>query len=102
MYFLTSSSVLQYRVVSSKNHVTRGLDCEMCCNFSEKQACITRRQPSELLENVFVQVMLSPIANDKPIFILNKHIASLNQYYAYICNWKGLEMILFDSTTLSV
>ena len=33
--------------VSRKNHVTRG-PTGICCVFSEKQACIARRHPSEM------------------------------------------------------
>ena len=62
--------------VTHKNHVKRGPDCGMCCIFSEKQACIARRQPSELFDNVFVQAFLSLLASFKPIFSVNKHFGS--------------------------
>ena len=62
--------------VKRKNHVTRGLDCGMCCIFSERQACIARHQPSELFKNVLVQAVLSLLANVKPIFNVNKNFGT--------------------------
>ena len=62
------SSILQYPVKIPDNG--------MHCTFSEKQACITRYQPSELFENVFVQVVLSLIASVKLIFSINKHFST--------------------------
>ena len=62
-------------VVSRKNHINKGPDCGKCYIFSEKQACITRRQALELFENMFVQVVLSLLANVKPIFSIKKHFS---------------------------
>ena len=61
---LMDSSVLR---IASKSHHKR---------TSEKQACVARRQPSELLESVFVQIILSLLASVKSIFSVNKHFGS--------------------------
>ena len=72
MHFLAFQWILPV-AVRRKNHVTRGPYCGMCCIFSEKQACIARRQLSELFDNVFVQAFLSLLASVKPIFSVKKH-----------------------------
>ena len=61
---LMDSFVLQYHIKFTSPEDTR--DGGMCCIFSEKQTCIARRQPSELFENVFLQVVLSLLTSVKP------------------------------------
>ena len=85
--------------VSHKNHITRGPDCGMC---SEKQACIARCQPSELLENLFVQAVLSLLGHTKLIICFSSTVWVIFVYYTNIYIYNELLVNIIQLTNLIV